>query len=298
MGYTIEQLMDNKAYKALCAIIIDMAKDDGTSLMLESILYEGQVGNFSLKSSIDCRDNPNIESARRISMAYLLIDSPDVFDYISHNNINLFHGTNSNALPTILKYGLNSVNDQKRKGIHNCTGEEWSRENGERNYVSFTDVLDTAIDYSTMMPENNDLSSFSVIIGTCTDDVRKIGIVPVVSALPEIGTRGVLDSNSIKIICVPDDKVSFVKRLVGDRKIKVMGFSGINDRFYYFDDLYLLEFYSTLIDEYKNKVLKKNKFKNEEVAEVAASRSFDRILNIVNKISSFFKGDDYDRHIK
>lgn len=298
MGYKLEQLMCDKRYSDLCAILLDMACNDDISKKLESILYYGGINGYSLKSSFNCRDNPRIEATRRISMAYLLIDSPEVFDYLVSNNINVFHGTNSNALPTILKYGLNSIDNQKKKGISNCTGEEWSRINGERDYISFTDVFDTAINYSSLMLNNNDLSSFGVIIGTSEDDIRNLRTVPVFSSLSEIGVIGVLDTSSIKVLCVPDDKVNFVKRLVGDKNIKVMGFSGMNSRFYYFDDLFLLNYSNDLIDEYKNKLSKRVKFSNDEIREVASSRSFDRIFEIINRISSFFKGDKDDKHIR
>lgn len=298
MGYKLEQLMCDKRYSNLCDILLGMASNDDMRKKLESILYNGEINGYSLKSGLDCRDNPRIEATRRISMAYLLIDSPDTFDYLANNNINLFHGTNSNALPTILKYGLTSVDNQKKNGISNCTGEEWSRINGERDYISFTDVLDTAINYSSLMPNNNDLSSFGVIIGTSEDDIRDLRIVLVSSSLSEIGAMGVLDTSSIKVLCVPDDKVNFVKRLVGDKNIKVMGFSGMNSRFYYFDDLFLLDYSTDLIDEYKNNLSKRVKFSNDEVREVASSRSLDKIFEIINKISSFFKGDKDDEHIR
>lgn len=298
MGYKLEQLMCDKRYSDLCDILLGMASNDDMRKKLESVLYNGEIDGYSLKSGLDCRDNPRIEAIRRISMAYLLIDSPDTFNYLVGNNINVFHGTNSNSLPTILKYGLNSIDNQKKKGISNCTGEEWSRINGERDYISFTDVLDTAINYSSIMPNNNDLSSFGVIIGTSEDEIRKLRTVPISSGLSEIGVMGVLDTSSIKVLCVPDDKVNFVKRLVGDKNIKVLGFSGMNSRFYYFDDLFLLNYSNELTEEYKNKLSKRVKFSNDEVREVASSRSFDRIYEIINRISSFFKGDKDDEHIR
>lgn len=298
MEYKLEQLMSDRRYGELCNILIGMAKDDVMRSELQQILYYGEVDGFSLKSSFGCKDNPRIEATRRISMAYLLIDSPATFDYLVNNNINVFHGTNSNALPSILKHGLCSVDEQKSEGITNCTGEEWSRVNGGRGYVSFTDVFDTAIDYSSIKPNDDDSSSFGVIIGTCVDDVRKLIVVPVSSNFSEIGAIGVLEPDSIKVICVPKDKENYVRRLVGRRNIKVMSFKGIDSRFYYSDDSYYLEYYPDDIEDYKNNLSKRGKFSMEEVAEVVLGRSADKIIEIADRIGKFFRSDKNDEHIK
>lgn len=297
MNFTIDQLMADKTYKELCDILIGMAKDDEMKYKLEKILYEGVIEEYLIKSDIRCKDNPRIEASRRISMAYLLVDSSDTFNYLSSNHINCFHGTNSNALPNILKYGLSSVDEQKKNGLDVSTGEAWSRVNGGRSFISFTDVLNTAIDYSSFKNNPND-SSFEVIIGTSSDELKKLGVVPIWSDISEIGVKNTLDVNSIKVICVPDDKVNYVKRLVGNRNIKVMGFNGINKRFYASDFSYYLEFYPTLLEEYKKNIYKKNKFSNEDVRDVAFSRTSTKISQIFDKIKRFLKGDyddDYTR---
>lgn len=297
MDYTIDQLMDDKAYKKLCDVLINMVDDSDTKSKLEKILYEGKYDNFSLKSNIRCKDNPRIEATRRISMAYLLVDSKEIFDYFYQNNINCFHGTNSNALPNILKYGVSSVDEQKRNGLSVSTGEEWSRVNGGRSFTSFTDVLDTALNYSSFKSDEKD-TSFEVIICTSSDELKKSGIVPVWSDISEIGVKNTLDVNSIKVICVPSERVEYVKRLVKDRNIKVMGFSGINKRFYGSDFSYYLEYYPSLFEEYKNNTSRKCIFSNDEVRSVASSRSLSRISNVLNKIKSFIKGDYSDEHTR
>lgn len=50
-------------------------------------------------------------------MAYVLATYPETFEVLSENNIDLFHGTNINALPDILKYGMNSLQELSNKGI-------------------------------------------------------------------------------------------------------------------------------------------------------------------------------------
>ena len=297
MKFSIEQLMSDRKYSELCEILINMADNNETKNKLEKILYEGKYYDFSVKSNIRCKDNPRIEAARRISMAYLLVDSENIFDYFVSNNINCFHGTNSSALPNILKYGVSSVDEQKRIGLEVSTGEEWSRVNGGRSFTSFTDVLDTAINYSSFKANERD-SSFEVIIGTSSDELEKLGIVPVWSDISEIGVKNSLNVNSIKVICVPSNKVNYVKRLVGNKNINVMGFSGIDKRFYWSDFSYYLEYYPSLFEEYKNKKVKKTIFSIDDIREVASSRPLSRINSVLNKIKSFLKedySDDYTR---
>jgi len=72
------------------------------------ILYEGGYDNFSASSGI-MKNNPHLERKKRVAFAYLLATNPETFEMIDKNNINLFHGTNANALPNILKYGLITV---------------------------------------------------------------------------------------------------------------------------------------------------------------------------------------------
>jgi len=55
------------------------------------------------------KNNPHLERKKRVAFAYLLATNPETFEMIDKNNINLFHGTNANALPNILKYGLITV---------------------------------------------------------------------------------------------------------------------------------------------------------------------------------------------
>jgi hypothetical protein len=91
-----------------------------------------------------------VEGQRRLSMAYLFVKNPSTFNTLAENKVNLFHGTNSTALPTILEYGLGSIDSSEKRGLDVQTGEQWSRINGKRSFVSLTDVLGIAEGYSTL----------------------------------------------------------------------------------------------------------------------------------------------------
>jgi len=83
-----------------------MAKNDKVKEQMEAILYEGGYGNFSVNTGLT-KNNEFIERKKRIGYAYILATNSETLDILARNNINLFHGTNANALPNILKYVLN-----------------------------------------------------------------------------------------------------------------------------------------------------------------------------------------------
>lgn len=108
-NYTFEQMREKYGEKLLNVIntFLDLAKSDAIKDKISKIFYYGGYGNYKLSTDrIPHRDNIYIDFQRRISMAYLLLTNPDTFEVFAQNNINLFHGTNGNALPGIFKYGL------------------------------------------------------------------------------------------------------------------------------------------------------------------------------------------------
>lgn len=116
----------------------------------------------------------------------MLATNPETFEILEKNNIDLFHGTNANALPTILKYGLNSLAELSEKGIPVLTGEEWSRVAGaERRFISFADSLTTATDYA--ISKDSSEMSFGVILGISSDNLEQLKTCMVQSSIPEIG---------------------------------------------------------------------------------------------------------------
>ena len=137
----------------------DFAQDDNMKNELNKILKEGKIGNNGLGARFLCKDNPRIEAQRRTSMAYLLVNDRDTYEYLKENHINIFHGTNANALVGIAKYGLQSVDKIIESKREVRSGEAWSRIKGKRSFISVTDVFDIAWNYMQIDPK-----SFSAII--------------------------------------------------------------------------------------------------------------------------------------
>ena len=106
--YSFEGVMSVPSYRKLCEEFLNLAPNAEIKSKLESILFKGGYKDFCVSSKI-ARDNIDFEVNKRLDLASLLITNPETFDVLVENNINLFHGTNANALPSILKYGLNTV---------------------------------------------------------------------------------------------------------------------------------------------------------------------------------------------
>lgn len=183
------------------------------------------------------RNNPHIERKRRLGFAYVLATNPETFSILTKNNINLFHGTNSNALTNILKYGMQSVNELSTKGIDASTGEKWSRIGGKRSFISFTDDIDTAMDYASLTNEENEVSqeeTFGILIGLSSKCLKELKTCRIDSDIPEIGIMDNVPLEYIEFIAVPEDKVEFVQKMVNNENTKVMPIS-IKEKFYYVD---------------------------------------------------------------
>jgi hypothetical protein len=106
--------MEDRDYPKLCNLFISLAQTKEQKEKLESILYNGGYLDYSISSDVVNKDNPSIEACRRITMAYLILRNPDTFDMMVKNKVCLYHGTNGNALPGILTYGLNSVVESEK----------------------------------------------------------------------------------------------------------------------------------------------------------------------------------------
>ena len=205
------------------------------------ILYEGGFENFSVNGSFHMereilyKNNPGIEAKKRLNMAYLLLKNPQMIEVMQKSRAYFLHGTNANALPSILKYGINSVDTSMENNIDVTTGEKWSRINGKRSFVSLTDCLDIALLYANKGPNDenskNSLLNFGVIIGTSFEDMNNISAHGVISDISEIGVSGNLPLENIKFLAVPDDKIEFVKKMVGQKDIEVVSMN-MSDKFY------------------------------------------------------------------
>lgn len=263
----------------------DFAQDDNMKNELNKILKEGKIGNNGLGAHFLRKDNPRIEAQRRISMAYLLVNDRDTYEYLKENHINIFHGTNANALVGIAKYGLQSVDKIIESKREVRSGEAWSRIKGKRSFISVTDVFDIAWNYMQIDPK-----SFSAII--CTSDEKmvedNIKTCPVSSDVSEIGIRDELPLGTIKCVLVPKDKVDYAKVLFSDTDIQVLGLSNIDTRYFWFDDFMGCQFNAGEYEKYKaNRLEEKEKISKvteEDLKENASSRTRSKMQEIYNWI--------------
>ena len=263
----------------------DFAQDDNMKTELDKILKEGKIGNNGLGAHFSHKDNPRIEAQRRISMAYLLVNDRDTYEYLKENHINIFHGTNANALVGIAKYGLQSVDKIIESKREVRSGEAWSRIKGKRSFISVTDVFDIAWNYMQI-----DLKSFSAII--CTSDEKmvedNIKTCPVSSDVSEIGIQDELPLGTIKCVLVPKDKVDYAKVLFSDTNIQVLGLSNIDTRYFWFDDFMGCQFNAKEYEKYKaNRLEEKeeiSKITEEDLKENASSRTRSKIQEMYNWI--------------
>ena len=287
-SYSLEQLLDY-GYQDLCDSFFKLCKDRNDRNILKEILYNGEYNGFIFSSNILNKDDPFLEINRRLNMAYIFLTNPDTFMNIVKNKINMFHGTNSNALPKIIKYGLNSYSESLKNNIDVNTGEMWSRFNDERSFVSFTDILDIAESYA--LCEENDKLFFEVIIGTSVEGVFDAGKCTISSDIPEVGVRDKLPVQNIKAIFVPNDKVEFVKNMIDDNNILVLSISDFNPRFYYsYDNNEIINFLNNCdINENNNKKI----FKLDEIKNMVSMR-ISKLKNRIDVLRETVVGDELD----
>ncbi len=219
--YYYDQVATGPLYEKLANIFKEVAKDDDTRKKMDGILKEGGIGEYGLScEKYISRDDAGIEANRRMEMVYLLAHYPETFDRIAENDIHFFHGTGGNALPSILKNGLNSVDQSKEEGIKITTGEKWSRINGKRSFISLTDALSVAMQYAQMSGGINK-GDYGVIIGLKKEAIEHLKRCHVHSQCPEVGILGKISTEDISFIGVPRDKVKFVERLAQGKDIAV-----------------------------------------------------------------------------
>ena len=279
--------------KQTLASLYEMAQDKETRYELGKLIEDGKMGDTFLKSGYDGRNDPSIEAARRLSMAYVLISDKQTYDYWQDNKINIFHGTNVNALIGIGKYGLNSVDTIKSHNEEVLSGEEWSRFKGKRNFISLTDVLEVAWDYMVTSEE-----AFPVLVGTSEETLRSSGVKTtfINSDLPEIPIKNRIPLEAIKCVCVPKDKAEYTKIIFSNTNIKVLGLSNIKYKYFGYD--YATEsiwFSKEKYELYKLEHLKKeetSKITKEDLKDNSLTRNISSIKKMYNwMIDKYIKGD-------
>lgn len=282
--FTTEQIV-SPMYKKVAEKIISLAIDEDTERKLNGILYEGGFNDFSVNGSrhmereVSLKNNPTIEMKKRLNMAYSLLKNPQVIETIQKSGAYFFHGTNANALPSILKYGINSVDISKENKINVNTGEEWSRIEGKRNFVSITDCLEVALSYSNIKPKDDNfvdnLLNFGVIIGISMENMEDLDTFSVMSDIPELGIQNNLPLDHIKFLAVPADKTEFVKKMVGKKNIEVISMD-VQDRFYrtnFTDKFNMLENSKESTKQYPT-------YMKEDVRPVVNNRKISKIKEI------------------
>lgn len=281
-------------FKSVSENLINMAPTPEIKIKLQSILYTGSLNGFSFQTGLSNIDYPHTEVHRRLSMAYLLLRNPETFDYLVENNITVFHGSNGNSLPSILKYGLKSHVESAKSGIEVTTGEEWSRGNKKRDFISFSDVLDVSQQYAAMgSKKGTERVSFGVVYGTTRDAVNRKN-VRVGSDVPEIAVKADIPLEQIKIICVPSDKVAYVKKIVPEG-VKVLAMDDMGQKFFYMSSEGILFVNYEEMQKFDTLVRKRN-FAEEELKYVAVKTSGEKIKEWFSKLDNLlFGGEEYER---
>lgn len=259
------------------------------------ILYEGGFDNFSvngyfhMEREVLYKNNPTIEAKNRLNMAYLLLTNSQMVEVMKERNAHFLHGTNANALPSILKYGINSVDTSTKNDITVNTGEEWSRINGKRNFVSLTDCLHEALSYARMNQKDNnttnELLNFGVVIGASFEDMEGIRISRVISDIPEIGVVGNLPVDHIKFLAVPDDKTEFVRKMLGNRDIEVVSMD-MRDEFFFENFRQKLDILEQGKDNTEQSEQANTTYSKDDVKKIVNTRKISQIKNIFKKLKT------------
>ena len=288
LRYALEDVMSYKNTDELYNIFFSLVKGEEATEDLKEILYEGKYHGLIFSTDKTNPNNPGIELERRVSMAYLYIRDNKTFKELMKEEITLYHGTNANALPSILKYGINSVDESKKQGIQVTTGEKSTRPTGTREFISLTDVLAVAEGYSTLTPEEKEPTlDFGVVFGIPTEGIRNLPRPMFLqTSVPELGILGNIPKERIKVILTEPSNVDFVRKIVKDSNIKVYPARDFQERFYYIDE----GSYTIFIDYDKLETLKTaqeqeaRRIKEEEIKNLAETRLLSRIKSQLDKI--------------
>lgn len=241
-------------YDALDEVIdglLELAPDEERKEDIKELMTYGHIDDFNPRTGLQ-RERDNFDILRRITNSYLMVNNPDTFDYIKNNGIRVFHGTNSIALNGILSSGyIKPIIKLEEEGKIVETGEKSTRFKGlPRSYISFTDVLDVAEDYSTLYTNDK---VFPVVIGITLDTISKLPHSPGKSDLPEVSISAEIPLSDISIIMVPSEEIDYVSSIVPEH-IKVLGMDNLDYRFFYFDHPAPIEAPMQNFDELKEKL--------------------------------------------
>ena len=227
----VEKNIQDPINREIAKKYFSLAPSMGVLNVLSEIILKESYNGHGFYSGL-CNENDTFFDSRVFSMANLYLTHPETFEFLANNDINLFHGTNSINLDSIINEGIMSAKKQIDMGKSVMTGEESILHSRQSDYISFTDVLNIAQSYVHL----NDNESFGVIIGTTSADILSVLHRNISSDLPEIGVRGEFPSEKIKTILVPESKVDIVKKMVGDKDIMVLPINDSYESLFYFND--------------------------------------------------------------
>jgi len=293
-GYTdfSDDSFESEDYLKLCNTILEHARDEKTYRLAYEVLRNGGFEDYSVNeySEFMNRNNPHIEIKKRAGMAWLITSYKKTFDYIRKEKIGFFHGTNSAALPEILTKGLNSLNKITRDGGKISSGEEWSMQyrlnNNSDNFVSITDDINTAGDYSTLSPkgEAKNQPYFGVLIGINKEIFDKLKKRTIHSDVVEVGIVDGIPPELISFIGVPADKVDMVQKMVTNPNIKVMPVD-FKERYFFIDETGII----FINEEKSNQLLagerqKEKTFGIDAFKKLAKTRTIGKLLESMRSL--------------
>lgn len=292
---------DVENYTELFTLISNLAKNDKQKQDIQSILMNGYLDDYCPRNFVGwSKDNDQIEFDRRVSMAMLLATNPETFYELKNSNINLFHGTNANALPGIIKYGIQCSTKQTARGEDIKTGERFSRFEGKRDFISFTDVLSMATGYSSIKPSKNNSDKkldFPVIIGITGEDLKACRVGTIASDRPEIGALSDVPFDRIRVIMVPTDKVNLVKKML-NTPAKVLAYDVKSNDYFYMYTNSEIKIYPDTYQEFQKKLNKQNRKSMNlfGVKEMVKGRKIFDIRYGIDRLKALVgKDEEYDK---
>ena len=311
--------MENKArkkdikYKRLTECFIELAKTDVQKDAIKQIMETGEYNGLKLNSMLsNKKDDEKVERRKRIDCAEMILHDENLFFYLVNNGINVFHGTKIGALQTILNKGLMSSTQLNENGIQLNSGEENMKKNifglqdEKRTFVSLTDDLSVANHYSNMGGNPNQISNRNIPIIICFNgnEIKQKyfnSSVYVSSDFAEIPITSSINPSDIKCVITSYDKIEYVKSMVSQYGVDVLGYDSKNNfKKQFIDDTKEGKFYNVInntveVDEQEfertKERLKAKKISAEHLSAdqsmmIASDVKMDIVFNLTEQYNS------------
>ena len=241
-------------YRRLYECFLELANSDIQKDALEQIMKYGEYNGFKLNSMLSNeKDSERSERNRRIEFAEMILHDESLFFKLANNKLNCFHGTEGQALETILNNGLLSSIKLSEKGIQLKTGEEYEYSKKyadiyemygsaeKRHFTSLTDDFSTSVIYALFVTTEfqeqfkkkfgKEFDKIPIIICFNGNNIaQKYGnsLVHVKSTCNEIGITTSINPSDIKCIITSYDKIEYVQSLAIKYGIDVLGYNPNN----------------------------------------------------------------------